>query len=104
MKIGNTAGSPNVAQVGQPATRGAAEGARGGAAAPTGKAGEASATVQLSSTAQALLDGAEGGFDANKVEKVKQSIADGSYKVNAEAIADKLIANAQEVLGKIGGH
>ena len=27
------------------------------------------------------------------------AIADGSYKVDAGAIADKLIANAQEVLG-----
>ena len=39
-------------------------------------------------------------LDAEKVERIKQSIADGSYKVNPEAIADKLISNAQEVLSK----
>lgn len=105
MKIGNTAVSPNVSPVGQPATRGAAEGARASNTSSTGStsaAGETSTTVSLSGAAKALLDGADGTFDANKVEQVRQSIADGSYKVNAEAIADKLLSNAQEVLGKSG--
>jgi negative regulator of flagellin synthesis FlgM len=48
-----------------------------------------------------LLDGEDGGFDAAKVDRIRQSISDGTYKINAEAIADKLIANAQEVLGKV---
>lgn len=58
--------------------------------------------VSLSSTASSLMSasGADPAFDAEKVERVKQSIADGSYKVNPEAIADKLISNAQEVLSK----
>ena len=30
-------------------------------------------------------------------------IADGSFKINPEAIADKLIANAQELLTKVKG-
>lgn len=103
MKIGNTANTPNVAPVGQPATRGASEGARPGGAAPTGQAGEASATVSLSGAAKALLDGvdpADGSFDAQKVEQVRQAIADGRYQVNADVIADKLLANAQEILGR----
>ena len=33
--------------------------------------------------------------------RIAQAIADGRFKVNAEAIADKLIANAQELLGKV---
>ena len=69
-----------------------------GAGAPGG-----SATVQLSSAATALLEGAEGGFDAEKVKRVRDAIADGTYKINPEAIADKLIANAQELLGKRSG-
>ena len=48
-----------------------------------------------------MLDGADGSFDAAKVAQVQQSIADGTYRINAEAIADKLISNAQDLLGKI---
>jgi anti-sigma28 factor (negative regulator of flagellin synthesis) len=32
---------------------------------------------------------------------MSEAIASGSFKVNAEAIADKLIANAQELLVKV---
>lgn len=58
--------------------------------------------VSLSSTASSLMSAssADPAFDAEKVERVKQSIADGTYQVNPQAIADKLIANAQEVLSK----
>jgi len=58
---------------------------------------DASAKVELSSTAATLLStGAE--FDAEKVARISKAIDDGSFKVNPEAIADKLIANAQELL------
>ena len=61
-----------------------------------------SAKVELSSTAAGLMkSAAPAEFDAAKVDRISKSIADGSYKVNAEAIADKLIANAQEVLGNV---
>jgi negative regulator of flagellin synthesis FlgM len=65
---------------------------------------DASATVALSSTASTLLlGGSSAEFDAEKVARISQSIADGSFKVNPEVIADKLIANAQELLGKAKG-
>jgi negative regulator of flagellin synthesis FlgM len=81
--------------------RGAVDGgkAKAGAGASTAAAapGEASATVELSVSAAALAaTGAE--FDAEKVERIAQEIREGRYKINAEAIADKLIANAQEAL------
>ncbi len=57
-----------------------------------------SAKVTLSNAASTLLSGADPTFDANKVSQVKQSIDDGSYKVDPEAIADKLIANSRELL------
>ena len=64
-------------------------------------AADPSAKVQLSDAAK-LMSGADAAeFDAAKVERISQAIADGSYKVNADVIADKLIANAQEVLGKV---
>jgi negative regulator of flagellin synthesis FlgM len=64
-------------------------------------AAEPSATVQLSS--QVDLNGGDAGradFDAEKVERIAQAIRDGSFRVDAEAIADRLIANAQELLPK----
>lgn len=36
--------------------------------------------------------------DMDKVNAVRQAIADGSFVANAEVIADKLLANAQEML------
>ncbi len=60
-----------------------------------------SATVAISSEATALAAVAgDGSFDAAKVERIGQSIQNGTFKVNPEAIADKLIANAQELLAR----
>jgi negative regulator of flagellin synthesis FlgM len=39
-------------------------------------------------------------FDAEKVDRIAKSIEDGTFKANPEAIADKLISNAQELLTK----
>jgi negative regulator of flagellin synthesis FlgM len=61
---------------------------------------EPSTTVQLSAAAKLATQGADGSFDAEKVERMSQAIRDGSFKVNADAVADKLIANAREQLAK----
>ena len=103
MKIGHPADKPAAAAAGTPA---AAETAKAGqaqaAAAPAAGAADPSATVALSSTAATLLSGgASGEFDAEKVARMSAAIASGNFKVNAEAIADKLIANAQELLVKV---
>jgi negative regulator of flagellin synthesis FlgM len=62
---------------------------------------EASAQVELSSAAKGV-GGAESdpAFDKAKVERIAQAIRDGQFTINAEAIADKLIVNAQELLGR----
>jgi negative regulator of flagellin synthesis FlgM len=52
-------------------------------------------TVTLSSTSNA---GGGDVFNAEKVEAMKQAIASGTFKVNPEAIADKLLSNAAEML------
>lgn len=62
-----------------------------------------SAKVDLSATAAALKNGpVDASFDTAKVERIAQAIRDGKFEVNAGAIADKLISNAQELLGKSG--
>jgi negative regulator of flagellin synthesis FlgM len=60
-----------------------------------------SAEVNLSSMADLKVDPhGEGSFDAAKVERITQAIRDGTFSVNAGAIADQLIANAQELLDR----
>ena len=60
-----------------------------------------SAEVSLSSMADLKVDPhGEGSFDAAKVERITQAIRDGTFSVNAGAIADQLIANAQELLDR----
>jgi len=101
MKIGHPADKP-AAAAGAPAAAEPAKAGQGQAAAATAAAADPSATVALSSTAATLLSGgASGEFDAEKVARMTEAIASGSFKVNAEAIADKLIANAQELLVKV---
>ncbi len=94
MKIGPLDSKPAAAPAA--AERKAPAAAGNGAAQP-------SAHVALSAAASALAggaDAADGSFDAKKVDRIAQAIKDGQFKVNPEAIADKLIANAQELLGK----
>jgi negative regulator of flagellin synthesis FlgM len=38
-------------------------------------------------------------FDVKKVEDIKAAITGGKFRVNPEAVADKLIAHVQEMLG-----
>ena len=64
-------------------------------------AADPSAKVELSNAASSLLSGsANSDFDADKVARIAQAITDGKFEINAEKIADRLLANANEVLGK----
>jgi negative regulator of flagellin synthesis FlgM len=103
--IGSVAGGPQKAAP-TPAAggeNGAAAGAVAGAAAAAKP--QAGVTVTLSSASQALS--APGGagsevFNTQKVEAMKLSIANGTFQVNPEAIADKMLSNAAEMLGNAG--
>ncbi len=69
------------------------------AAAP--KPAEASAKVALSPAASSLsVSTGDTAFDTAKVERIAQAIRDGKFKINADVIADKLIINAEELLGR----
>ncbi|MBL0148780.1 MAG: flagellar biosynthesis anti-sigma factor FlgM [Ideonella sp.] len=59
---------------------------------------EPSAKVQLSAAALVSGGGTDSVFDAEKVKRIADAIRDGKYEIDANAIADKLIANAQELL------
>lgn len=62
---------------------------------------EPSAKVELSSHAALKSTGSsDADFDSEKVERIAQAIRDGKFQINAEAIADQLIANAQDLLPK----
>lgn len=73
-----------------------------GSATPQVKKASNSTTgtsVSVSSLAQTLgSDSTDGDIDMDKVKAVRSAIDNGTYKVNAGAIADKLLSNAQEVL------
>jgi len=64
---------------------------------------DASAQVDLSPEAAMLSQAAQDPtFDQAKVDRIAQAIRDGNFSINPGAIADKLLANAQEVLGRSG--
>lgn len=95
--IGSVAGGPQKAA--ERPTAGAEAAAAGAAAKPQPAAG---VTVTLSSSTTQALSGAGGAgsdvFNSEKVAAMKAAIADGSFKVNPEAIADKMLSNAAEML------
>ena len=104
MKIGHLENKPVLPAVGERKSGAAAAAPPGaGASASAGnKAVEPSAKVELSATVAQLSAGStEGVFDTQKVQRISDAIRDGKFRVNPEAIADKLIANAQELLGNV---
>lgn len=105
MKIGQPPDLPsNASSVAQAATT-KEKAANAAASSATGtaqsKAASSSVSVSVSGLAKALTKpetSATADIDTGKVAAVKAAIEDGSYTVNAEAIADKLLSNAQEML------
>ena len=104
MKIGNSpegSASPALAEQ-RPAARKPEASASPEAAAPAA-APAPSTQVAISATARLAASAAsassdDGSFDTAKVGRIAQAISEGKFTVNANAIADKLIANAQELL------
>jgi negative regulator of flagellin synthesis FlgM len=69
--------------------------------ASAGTAAESSAKVAFSPTAELLVGPPSAdGFDARKVDRIATAIREGKFQVNPEAIADKLIVTAEELLGR----
>ncbi|MDD0816558.1 flagellar biosynthesis anti-sigma factor FlgM [Curvibacter sp. HBC28] len=100
MKIGQTPDIP-VALT----TTGTQVTGQGAAAPPVKKSSNTSSgsgsSVSVSNLAKSLDSGSnDGDMDMDKVNAVKSAIDNGTYKVNAGAIADKLLSNAQEILSR----
>lgn len=94
MKIGQLDNSHKLAAPAADA-RSAAPAAKDARSAAT----EASTKVELSAAASLLAaQGDTADFDAEKVERIAQAIRDGRFEVNAEAIADKLLAHTRDLL------
>ena len=81
---------------------GAAEGATKDALAAASTAG---VPVTVSIAAQSLNPASRvaGDFDAGRVKAVRAAIEKGTFSVDAEAIADKMLSNAQEILTRSRG-
>ena len=100
--IGSVAGGPQKAASAPPG--GSENAAAAGALAAAQP--QAGVTVTLSMASQAMSSvGGTGGevFNAQKVEAMKLAIANGTFQVNPEAIADKMLSNATEMLANTRG-
>lgn len=83
--------------------RGASGDASTGAAGRVTSSSSSSASIRLSPVAlEAVSPGGvsalAGAFDADKVDRVRKAVNDGSYRVNPGVIADRLIEFAMERL------
>ncbi len=101
MKIGQKpelpAAAATVSKQASRTTGPAAEEASKSAQVATSSAG---VPVSFSSSAKALdpAGRATTEFDTGRVQAMRDAIANGTFRVNAEAIADKLLANTGEIL------
>jgi len=70
--------------------------------APTTGNGSSIKLSDLSSKLQKIESQLASGdsFDAKRVSEIKQSIRDGSFKVDSHAVADKLLAGANDLFVK----
>lgn len=106
MKIGNTPDMTAVTRATTSPGLAVAQRAAQGASAPGAKNGASSSAgvaVTVSSRAREMgradLD-TTADMDMDKVNAVRSAIAQGTYKVDAGAIADKMLGSARELLGK----
>ena len=107
MKIGQTPDNSIQVQLGNTAaTQKAGQNANASATASSG-ATQSTRSAGVAVTVSTLARGMEktgrgeaADIDTQKVASVRAAIQDGTYVVNPEAIADKLLFNAQEMLNR----
>lgn len=92
----STTATPTPSKAGQSAS----STANAAATKSTQSAGVAVTVSTLARTMGAVKSGESADVDMEKVKTVRAAIQNGTYVVNPEAIADKLLANAQEMLNR----
>lgn len=103
MKIGQNSELPaSVSQTGSSKTAKAPASAAESATKSAASAPAAGVPVSVSIAARALepTSRSTADFDVERVRAVKEAIENGTFSVDAEAIADKLLANAQEIFAR----
>ena len=108
MKIGQKPELPGALAQAAPAkqqAKAAAPAAGGLAASASSAVAAAGVPVTLSSAAKALEQTSrnQGDFDAGKVKAVRYAIESGTFQVDAEVVADKMLANTQELIARAKG-
>lgn len=106
MKIGQTpeltsaVAQSNASKQAKTAASAAQEGAKGAASIAA-----SGVPVTLSRNAREIEQNSRtsSDFDASRVKAVRSAIESGTFKVNAGAIADKMLANAEEIIGHSRG-
>lgn len=58
--------------------------------------------VSLSQVAGSLQAGEKPPVNAARIQEIKQAISEGRFKINPEAIADRLIESARDLLNSSG--
>ena len=92
MKIDQVAKSVTGTTAGGPARRNG----QTASAAPSGPGGD---SVQLSTLSTQLHGGTgESAVDPARVQEIKQAISEGHFKVNANVVADRLLATVRDLL------
>ena len=81
-----------------PATRGTKPAPQAGRSASQDNVTLSNTSTQIQALETSI--GEASGFDAAKVEAIKQAISEGKFTINPEAIADKLIASTRELLAQ----
>ncbi len=103
MKVGQPADLPKVSTTPQAASGAAAPAKKEAAATAASTASSAGVAVTVSTSVRELEQanrGENAEVDMDKVKSVRAAIENGTYVVNPEVIADKLLANAQEMLNR----
>ncbi len=72
------------------------EGRPASATAPADSVELKSSSLKLAALESGL--GSQPAIDSAKVDEIRQAIADGRFRVNPDAIADKLVASVKELL------